>query len=91
MLKITARIDASKTILELEGQLAGPWVPELENLWRKAVNSAQSVTIMVCGVTFMDDNGKALLTEMHRHGAELLAEGCMNKAIVQQITEGGRQ
>jgi anti-anti-sigma regulatory factor len=91
VLKITTRTDASKIIFELEGQLAGPWVQELEECWRKAASSDQSVRIMVCAVTFMDDNGKALLAEMHHHGAELVAEGCMNTAVVEEIKQGGRQ
>ena len=91
VLKITTQTDASRTIFELEEQLAGAWVQELEDCWRKAANSDQSVRVMVCAVTFMDDKGKALLVAMHRHGAELVAEGCMNKAIVEEITQAGRQ
>jgi len=30
------------------------------------------------------------LAEMHQHGAELVAEGCMNKGIVEEITRGER-
>jgi hypothetical protein len=46
---------------------------------------------MVCEVTFIDDKGKALLAEMHEHGAELVAEGCMNSAIVEEIKQGERR
>jgi hypothetical protein len=45
-------------------------------------------------VTFIDDKGKDLLAEMYQHGTELVAEGCMNKAIVEEITregQGGRR
>jgi hypothetical protein len=45
---------------------------------------------MVCAVTFIDDKGTALLAEMHQHGAELVAEGCMNKGIVEEIIRGER-
>jgi hypothetical protein len=31
------------------------------------------------------------LTEMHRRGAELVAQGCINTAIVEEIKQGGRQ
>ena len=44
----------------------------------------------MCEVTFIDDKGNALLAEMHQHGAELVAEGCMNSAIVEEIKQGGR-
>ena len=91
MLKITIRTEVTGIIFELEGRLAGAWVQELEDCWGKASNSDRPVRVMVCAVTFIDDKGKALLTEMHRHGAELVAEGCMNNAIVEEITEGGRR
>ena len=90
MLKITTQTNPAGTILELEGKLAGPWVEELENCWREAFNSHQSVKIMLCAVTFIDDRGRKLLVQMYREGAELVAEGCMNKAIVAEITRGMR-
>jgi len=40
VLKITTQTDATGTIFELEGRLAGAWVQELEDCWRKAANSA---------------------------------------------------
>jgi ABC-type transporter Mla MlaB component len=88
MLKITTQTDTAHTLLELEGKLAGPWVRELEDCWRKAGNSERSVRVMLCAVTFIDDKGIALLAHMYQHGAELVAEGCMNKAIVEQIMRG---
>ncbi len=91
MLKITTRTDATATTFELEGRLAGAWVQELEDCWRKAANSDRPVRVMVCEVTFIDDKGKTLLAEMHQHGAELVAEGCMNSAIVQEIKQGERR
>ena len=91
MLKITTQIDPTRTIFELEGRLAGAWVQELQDCWRKAANSDRPVRVMVCEVTFIDDKGKALLAEMHQQGAELVAEGCMNSAIVEEIKQGGRR
>ena len=88
MLKITTRTDPSATILELEGGLAGPWVQELEDCWREASNTDRRVKVLLCAVTFVDEKGKDLLVEMYRHGAELVAEGCMNKAIVEEIVRG---
>jgi len=91
MLKITTQTDPTRTIFEVEGKLAGPWVEELENCWRKAANSDRPVRVMICAVTFIDDKGRDLLVDMYRHGAELVAEGCMNKAIVEEIIQGGRR
>ena len=91
MLKITTQTNPTRTIFEVEGKLAGPWVEELENCWRKAANSVRPVRVMICAVTFIDDKGRDLLVDMYRHGAELVAEGCMNKAIVEEIIRGGRR
>jgi anti-anti-sigma regulatory factor len=91
VLKITTRTDATATIFELEGRLAGAWVQELEDCWRKAANSDRPVRVMVCAVTFIDDKGRALLADMHHQGAELVAEGCMNNAIIEEIKQGGRR
>jgi hypothetical protein len=89
MLKITVQEHTSETVLELEGKLAGPWVEELKGCWRNS-GGGRPVRILLCAVTFVDAEGKALLTEMYRDGAELVADGCMTKAIVDEITRGGR-
>lgn len=74
------------TVFHLEGKLAGPWVDELEASWRTATSGAERfVRVLLQSVTFIDERGKRLLDEMHRHGAELVAEGCMIKAIVEKI------
>ncbi len=91
MLKITTQTDAAGTILELEGKLAGPWVQELEGCWRKVAESNRRVRVLLCAVSYIDDRGRNLLAEMYDHGAELVAEGCMTNAIVQEIMQGKRQ
>ncbi len=91
MLKITTQTDATGTVFELEGKLAGPWVKELEGCWRKAASFDRPVRVLLCPVTFIDDKGRDLLVEMYQHGAELVAEGCMTQAIVQEIIQGRRR
>ena len=90
MLKITTQTDATRTIFELEGRLAGPWVKELEGCWQRAGITDQPVKVRLKAVTFIDDAGRELLAKMHRQGAELVAEGCMTKAIIEEILRGGR-
>jgi len=41
----------------------------------------------LCGVSFIDAAGKVLLKEIHRQGGALIAEGCLNQAIVQEIVK----
>ena len=90
MLKITTRTNPTGTTFELEGKLAGPWVQELKGCWQEVTNSNRSVRVLLCAVTFIDDQGRDLLLEMHRHGAELVAEGCMNKTIIDDLVRGQR-
>ena len=90
MLKITTQASPAETVFDLEGKLVSPWTEELENCWRKARSSDRPVRVMLCAVTFIDDKGRDLLVEMYRQGAKLVAEGCMNKAIVEEIRRGER-
>jgi hypothetical protein len=87
MLKITAKTEATGTLFELEGKLAGPWVEELRRCWQQSVAGDRPVKIVLKAVMFIDGAGKELMIEMHRHGAELVAEGCMTKAIVEEIKQ----
>jgi outer membrane protein TolC/ABC-type transporter Mla MlaB component len=88
MLRITTENKRGKLFLSVEGSLSGPRVTTLEQCWRElnAASPRQKFCINLCGVSFIDNAGKALLREMHRLGAELLAEGCLNQAIVTEIT-----
>jgi anti-anti-sigma regulatory factor len=74
MLKITLQSEAGVLFFQLEGKLAGPWVKELERCWRSAADMQQSYPARVdlSAVTFIDGDGKALLGQMYKEGAELL-------------------
>jgi outer membrane protein len=87
MLRITTEIKRGKLTLYVEGRLTGPWVGALEQCWRELSERGerQKFYINLCGVSFIDDAGKVLLKEMHRQGGELIAEGCLNQAIVNEI------
>ena len=85
MLKITTQTNDARAVLELEGKLAGAWVEELKNCWHRM---DRPIRVQLKAVTFIDSAGRALLAEMYREGAELAAEGCMTKAIVEEITQG---
>ena len=92
MLKITKHRDAVSggVLLMLEGRLAGPWVEELETCWRQMAANPQSCAVVdLTGVTFVDADGKSLLTRMWQQGAELHATGCLTKCIVEEITKAG--
>ncbi|HET7909555.1 MAG TPA: hypothetical protein VFL19_02505 [Nitrospira sp.] len=85
MLRITTHGSEDSTRITLEGRLVGPWIAELERCWRESTASAAGRRLIVdlTGVTFVEQEGKALLTRMYQAGAELLASGCCMKSIVE--------
>jgi len=87
MLRITTQGNARTLVFRLEGRLEGLWVAELEKCWRGMETDAGRPTLRVdlSGVTFVDDAGKALLARMYEQGAELVADDCLTKAIVEEI------
>jgi ABC-type transporter Mla MlaB component len=87
MLRITTEKKRGKIFLSVEGRLAGPWVAALEQCWRElqAASPHEKFHVNLCGVSFIDAAGRVLLMEMHRQGGQLIAEGCLNQAIVQEI------
>src|SRR5450432_4302830 len=87
MLRITIEQKTEKVSLTIEGKLAGPWVAALEQSWGdlRRDSAGQSLSVNLCGVSFIDAAGKALLKAIHNEGGKLVAEGCLNQAIVREI------
>ena len=91
MLRITIRKKASTSRFVIEGVLAGPWVEELLRSWEMSTQiEKKNALIDLIDVTHIDSQGKALLTEMHRQGARLLAKGLLTQAIVEEIQGNGK-
>jgi outer membrane protein TolC/ABC-type transporter Mla MlaB component len=94
MLRVTTEKKRGKTVLSVEGRLAGPWVATLEQCWRelRAASPGEKFYIDLCGVSFIDAGGKVLLKEIHREAGQFIAEGCLNQAIVREIiSDAGQQ
>ncbi len=88
MLRITTEKKRGRNVLNVEGRLSGPRVQMLEQCWRelRAGSPEDKFHVNLCGVTFIDAAGKALLKAIYSDGAQLIADGCLNQAIVQEIT-----
>jgi outer membrane protein len=93
MLRITTEKKRGKVTLSVEGRLAGPSVATLERCWRelRAASPSEKFSVNLCGVSFIDAAGKVLLKEIYRQGGQLLAEGCLNQSIVNEIVGKGSQ
>lgn len=87
VLRITTRDIAGDVGLFVEGRLAGPCVGELEKCWRRAVAGESPVPTVIdlTDVSYIDENAKQLLVQMHEHGIKLIANGLLSKLFVEQI------
>ena len=91
MLRITLNNGSDRLELKLEGKLAGAWVPELEECWRKATLNRRGYTLWVdlAGVDYVDTAGGYLLALMHQAGARFVASGYAMLALVEEIETRG--
>src|SRR5262245_51026123 len=87
MLRITTYSEMQVTSFVVEGKLVGPWVKELEECWESVLVAEPSrMPLMnLTAVTFVDSDGRELLTRMRRQGSRLVSAGCLMNAIVAEI------
>jgi len=87
MLKIAIHNEGQTPSFVVEGKLVGPWVKELEKCWESmlATEPSLAMVVNVAEVTFIDSEGRELLTRMRRQGARLVSAGCLMNAIVAEI------
>jgi anti-anti-sigma regulatory factor len=93
MLRISVHKDETSATVQLQGRLAGPEVKELTSFWLEllATDPHKSIVVDLKNITDIDAAGKDLLMEMHRRRAQLLAGGCMTRAVVDDIKRKARR
>lgn len=88
MLKITMSKQNPGVTFVLSGRLVGPWVRELRRCWVMAeFDDPTHCQVDLREVTFIDEAGRMLLSQMDREGVRIHAAGCMTKAIVQDLSK----
>ncbi len=87
MLRITVEEKNNHTRLQLEGKLTGDWVGELERCWISIHNTSAvaEFSVDLGSVSFVDENGKALLRRMVSQGAKLRARGPLMTSLAKEI------
>lgn len=87
MLRITVHPEETHTTIELEGRLAGAWVDELHRVWQEADPSGgHSIVVNLAAVSYVDADGKRLLSDMCRAGIGFEASGCLMRSLVDDMT-----
>jgi ABC-type transporter Mla MlaB component len=89
MLRITMKKADGELVFKLEGCLAGPWVEELDALWREQAGGrpGRRVRVDMRDVCHVDGAGRALMTRMYLAGTEYQTTGCVMPEIVREISE----
>jgi len=89
MLRISVLNAPGMTRLKLEGKLAHEWVEEAANVWSALLAAGKNLVFVVdlLNVSFVDDAGQQLLTDMRRAGAELVGCGPLITALIEEIEE----
>lgn len=87
MLRITTDHKPEEFTFRLEGKVSGPWVDELERSWYAvtAQTPGGHILIDLSEVTFIDAEGKKLLSWMYEQGADFRCSGCMTREIIEEI------
>jgi len=89
MMKIHVNDAGQEVILEVEGRLAGAFVPVLENCWRtvRANQPGRRVAVDLKNVTCVDRAGRDLLQLMQTTGVPFLRAGLAIQDILEQLKE----
>ena len=93
MLRIVHAQTGTEQRWTLCGQLAGPWVAELRGCWEHGRHVAESERTVVdlSDVTFIDESGEKLLSEMRNGGAEFVAAGVDTKHLLKHLKAKGER
>jgi hypothetical protein len=91
MLRVSYSYSAEEQRWHLCGRLAGKWVDELRSCWRSCVAPHARAILDLTDVTFIDEAGEELLSEMHTAGLEFVAAGVENKDLLEGLKQNGRR
>jgi hypothetical protein len=84
MLRVSFSDTAGGQRWSLYGRLAGPWVDELRSCWQQLRARAPRAPAVVDlkDVTYIDESGEELLSEMETAGATFVVAGVENKHLL---------
>jgi hypothetical protein len=93
MLRITYAQTDSRQRWTLCGQLAGPWVAELRGCWehRREAGVNTHTVVDLSDVTFIDESGEKLLSQMRSNGAKFVGAGVDTTHLLTHLRTKGER
>lgn len=90
MLRVITEQHGERFRLDLHGTLGGEWVRVLERHWRSILDAvpAAQVTLVLSNVDFIDPEGEDLLRHMADARVVLVADGCLNRFVIDKLKAG---
>ena len=93
MLKISTEKSGEDVKLVLEGSLSGPWVAEVEGVWRRTSTDRKfrRAKVDLSGVTFVSEEGKQLLEQICASGVEIVSSDLLTRALADDLSHKHRE
>ena len=74
MLRMIRLVESGRgETIKLEGSLHGPWVEEVRKAYDSSANQASRIRVDLSALMYLDEDGRVLLCEWIRRGAEVTA------------------
>jgi hypothetical protein len=87
VLRITVLENPKVVTVKPEGRIAGDWVAEFRRTWKDLAPSlgSRKLCLDLCGVTFVDENGRKLLAEIYeKTKAEILGDSPLTRYFAEE-------
>jgi anti-anti-sigma regulatory factor len=87
MLRITVAESPSELKWTLHGQLAGPWVEQLQTCWSTTQRAGRRCVIDLTNLTAIDESGERVLQAMMNEGAQFRACGVYMTHVLKDLRQ----
>jgi hypothetical protein len=86
MVRVSKTEERSRTIVTIDGQLAGNSIEVVGTCCDQAISTGKPVDLFLRDVSTIDQAGRALLRRLSTSGVHLLASGVYTSYIVRALT-----
>ena len=88
MIRVTKNDEQLRTIVTVDGQLAGESISVVETCCDQASSCGRPTELFLRDVTMVDQDGRSLLSRLAAKGVRLVANGVYTSYLVQALAEG---